>query len=51
MRDVHARFDLSDVPRPPRQRLRTTERPEHTTTDLDQVLRELEQERSTRYAS
>ena len=51
MRDVHARFDLSDVPSPPRQRHRTTERPDHTSTSLDDVLRELEQERSTRYAS
>lgn len=51
MHDVHARFDLTDVPSPPRQRHRTTERPEHTSVDLDQVLRELEQERSTRYAS
>jgi len=51
MRDLHARFDLSDVPSPPRRRLRTTERPDHSQADLDQVLRELEQERPIRRAS
>ncbi|MBV8762958.1 MAG: hypothetical protein JO257_37075 [Deltaproteobacteria bacterium] len=51
MRDLDARFDLSDVPRPPRRRSRTTERPAHTENDLDSVLRELEQERSGRHES
>ena len=51
MRDVHARFDLSDVPSSPRPRRRTSERQAHTVDDLDQVLRELEQERTLRHAS
>ena len=51
MRDLHARFDLSDVPSPVRQRHRTTERHEHTAVTLDEVLRELEQEPVVRRAS
>lgn len=52
MRDIDARFDLSDVPSPPRRRARTTERPDHTEhDDLEAVLRELEQERSGRHSA